>query len=1273
MIGLKIRFLAVSFLFILLLSSIAYSAESWLLPKPAPIYYETRSDSICSRGYTYVADRCPNYRAIGITSNSWSNPFTHTIYCNGLAVGCKKNVYDSRTRQYIPQDVIAPLYTTRGYIDVRGRIITATEYNNAISNTPYMANLWCQTKFNDAGFAAYSYDTTNTRLYTSSVGGIYYLNAYGTIGCAKLLTCLPENYLDGKCCTGVETFNNLEDNNPLNPCCYKGVVVNSDASTTDGNFVCYGGQLYGLSEKITSDNKYAVPFEPGCMLKNEGSIFYYTEQDRTILVHADTESNCILCGGSTWVPQLGTNGLCCGDDGIIDTGMIYEEDTQLCYKGSYMFSQDEPFAIKPAEDILPTNKYFAYDLISNAQNWHICDANSNVADTKLGVQLSEGEHLQIPTSIATSTYVQNTSQTTGQEEGSDDFNDMLAAIGAQISDIPTEQTDTELLQNYEQVSQRFICSKEDQDSKFLECCGLNYDNCINQGTNRVRLAGSFMTTIKEFIPECDKQFCPQTWKLKTDESDDFYYFRISLNNAKESPLLNLMPADSNINDWSTYDSLDFYVYATDDLNLQLFIGGEYVGDSKSYGRNYRQEFLGEILNNNYALNGAGLNKWMHISIPTSQITTNSDINFIEFRVDKNAAKNDGRIFSIGANNYYNLFAIDKIHLVKANNDFVCGTEAWVDSLDSDQFACESVPGYKWSGNKCCGNDPHEYYQDGNNYCWNGNLLKPGDAVTDIDSWESEDADLLYGLDNQFYSCSRRSSISKPGIGLITAQLAYDSECNTFMYGHVCSPNGKWSKELYGLPAIEQREMPKDSPDQNEQVCCAKNQCWTEKKCLNAASGIVATTSPEYIAGGNWGDPVLSACVLDQNDNGNWQEVYRSISLDNSEAYCPILNTCWDGQQCVFEGAYSRDHFCSAGAWSTRTKILATKMLEWANDNVLTDFSLYCDKSAETLPYTEYEPLQSFLQDNGSNNYCILRSGSRIILGTTLNEDKLNPFMNVVSLSCSFAQNDDDTYKMCNDNNPQLWYNSKMNSIIYSKEGILGINPESDDITFNIWLKAPYDTTIYILKNIIKPISRTISGTIDYSAYLKETTDYDRVYLARYGDKEIFGFIDQSDPAKPYLSVDYKNFKTDICRNAAFPEVFCQPIIDTTAGKTYADYKLYSFASTNLPEIWQSATSMLRLKSITLTGLTPNAAISSPTPDFIFADNDQVRLATTNPQEEVTYYWDIEPGDVLNGQFKGNDYSMLGSVFGNPGPHKITLIAISNQGKYSTAEVNVIKQ
>jgi len=107
------------------------------------------------------------------------------------------------------------------------------------------------------------------------------------------------------------------------------------------------------------------------------------------------------------------------------------------------------------------------------------------------------------------------------------------------------------------------------------------------------------------------------------------------------------------------------------------------------------------------------------------------------------------------------------------------------------------------------------------------------------------------------------------------------------------------------------------------------------------------------------------------EQGNWKLATIKYTWDNSEfGFCPSLTQCLvdpDGNgdndndpsaysnsgtyienpRCIETEQFIEDHYCDNGNWTSRTKLLATQLLDI--QAVEDSFTLYCDYYSKILP------------------------------------------------------------------------------------------------------------------------------------------------------------------------------------------------------------------------------------------------------------------------------------------------------------------------------------
>jgi hypothetical protein len=143
--------------------------------------------------------------------------------------------------------------------------------------------------------------------------------------------------------------------------------------------------------------------------------------------------------------------------------------------------------------------------------------------------------------------------------------------------------------------------------------------------------------------------------------------------------------------------------------------GYSVGDKNGYVYPFKARIV------DYVVNGAELQKWMHVIIPTNKIFAvpfTPDVLVLATNVNRTYnLKTIVHLPGTPTDEYSNVIGVDKIFLspVGTENRICSGTwpPKWLTDLDdssgqlgyeSGKAACESTPGYGWTGKNCCGDD-----------------------------------------------------------------------------------------------------------------------------------------------------------------------------------------------------------------------------------------------------------------------------------------------------------------------------------------------------------------------------------------------------------------------------------------------------------------------------------------------------------------------------------------------------------------------------------------
>ncbi|MBI4441335.1 thrombospondin type 3 repeat-containing protein [Candidatus Woesearchaeota archaeon] len=316
---------------------------------------------------------------------------------------------------------------------------------------------------------------------------------------------------------------------------------------------------------------------------------------------------------------------------------------------------------------------------------------------------------------------------------------------------------TRTLKNKDKAA-RFICYNEDNKGAFAECCnGVACDN----PPPKLRTVGEPLTSISDFNvadgtpcpagKNCVKTFVQRVGAADEQIGTDAYYSQPLF--IDSSPAKTSNKAEHEINDWSRYSSLDFFINVPNSYILDIaLVGGTQCTASDKYKGKC---VLCRLPAKDYVGNGHSLNKWMHVSIPLSDCTSNlRNIEGVVFLSKEGDAKSFGNIFTFKNQRVYNAIGIDRVFLTGGQTKYCSGSfyhptnlpNLWIDDLDynapggddipAGKTACDKTPGYGWTGEQCCGDDSTrdspEYYADSQAGCWLGNRIASNFRVGNVE-------------------------------------------------------------------------------------------------------------------------------------------------------------------------------------------------------------------------------------------------------------------------------------------------------------------------------------------------------------------------------------------------------------------------------------------------------------------------------------------------------------------------------------------------------------
>ncbi|MEW5896516.1 MAG: hypothetical protein AB1668_02385, partial [Nanoarchaeota archaeon] len=392
--------------------------------------------------------------------------------------------------------------------------------------------------------------------------------------------------------------------------------------------------------------------------------------------------------------------------------------------------------------------------------------------------------------------------------------------------------------------------------------------------------------------------------------------------------------------------------------------------------------------------------------------------------------------------------------------------------------------------------------------------------------------------------------------------------------------------------VSQHSVLNDYDSRAGASCCPNTYCWNGYACVESMSG--QTSTVEYINAGR-----AYRCV-----NGNWKLSPLQWDWNGMNwGFCPKEGQCFvlaSGKEeytakdfyqgnypsCIDNSSYIFDHYCQSGSWTSRTKFVASKLVEVAESD---DFVLYCapyedafldyqsqmnyvggPASAEktVLPKSPLEKagkeqvsvcykdilagegkkLLSIDEGTCINNVCVLqlKEGKEYstAFATTLNRplDDANSFLislgipqNKLSQLCTgekgkFTKCDLSKEKLPGD----LYYSEDLNAVIYARDGI-DITPGTAQKIMD-WLKDLFGMETKITKE---------------NKFVTEAKNYNDVYVLKKGEKKVRA-MKEVFPEKQTLVAEYENFKTPVCsyvQSIELPAELQQELLPKVMGET----------------------------------------------------------------------------------------------------------------------------
>ena len=352
------------------------------------------------------------------------------------------------------------------------------------------------------------------------------------------------------------------------------------------------------------------------------------------------------------------------------------------------------------------------------------------------------------------------------------------------------------------------------------------------------------------------------------------------------------------------------------------------------------------------------------------------------------------------------------------------------------------------------------------------------------------------------------------------------------------------------------------------ACCPENFCWNGYACVEPMGE--ASALAEHVEEGR-----DYRCI-----NGEWRNVpirwdwnHQEQGFCSTTDQCFVLSSEYQASEentakqfyenkipvCIEDKEYIFDHYCDKGTWTSRTKFLASKLLEVAASE---DYKLYCTNYQDALndyslnegylggSFSEEtsdvsglgeeisgtgdnrETIQTCYKLDGEaqrlipekentcvNNVCVLEiDGRKVAFATTINKpiNDTNSFLNTFNLphqsitTNEICSGENGRYTECNfDQEGKLWYTDDIEGIVYGKDIALSSN----------WRD---------LQNWFLGLFGIESELSNEEKFINNAQNFRDVFILDKNGKKIRAVKEKFSDKKQTLIAEYENFNTPVC-------------------------------------------------------------------------------------------------------------------------------------------------
>lgn len=502
--------------------------------------------------------------------------------------------------------------------------------------------------------------------------------------------------------------------------------------------------------------------------------------------------------------------------------------------------------------------------------------------------------------------------------------------------------------------------------------------------------------------------------------------------------------------------------------------------------------------------------------------------------------------------------------------YYCASDrTFTQDLDSkDQESCNKA-NHTWTGSKCCSEDDDilEYYNDpsGIGGCWNKTAILSGSFVKNTKN--------IVNANGNFLGCNildaglLQIKDSHKNYNLINNTLLCFQDDYKF---YLCNEDNEWvfsnGKDRSKLSPI----LPSLSSTQEKQfACCSQTECWNGSICV-----------PNQAAKPLQGNYQQHRCI-----DGNWIfSELKSTPFGDAFGFCPKAKQCLvspfgntldnempdKNPQCIIDGQYIGDDYCERGNWTSRTKFLASALLDSAK--IEQDFVLFCDKAENVLNEKDHvigtKNIGAILK-GAAYHFCTISYNGKVIVGTAIEKKMFSQLIEISALASCFSLPPSDTaFRSCDSSNA-VWYNPSLAILVYSTTPFSMAQDSALQAFFSV-IKSPIDSLRYavsVLRN--EPLLT-----------LEHISRFDRLYLSKHGTKSIQGVIEGFQDLN--LLIEYRGFEsTPICASV---EEYAFKFNDTASnlrcqqlnGTYFVTAEGSFLTGINPDELWDDLTAKIRI-------------------------------------------------------------------------------------------------